>query len=80
VIASASIAFLAATAAAPFCFRFRTTLLIIFLVAQEVPVEALTIPLFFLVRDFTHMNTLGSLILPRIASRRRSRSRCRRGL
>ncbi|MFJ9869636.1 carbohydrate ABC transporter permease [Streptomyces sp. NPDC101165] len=67
VIVSAVIAFLAATAVARFRFRFRTTLLIIFLVAQTVPVEALTIPLFFLVRDFGRLNTLGSLLLPHIA-------------
>ncbi|MGW4277936.1 carbohydrate ABC transporter permease [Streptomyces seoulensis] len=67
VIASALIAFLAATAVTRFRFRFRTTLLIMFLVAQMVPVEALTIPLFFLMRDFGQLNTLGSLILPHIA-------------
>ncbi|GGZ06017.1 sugar ABC transporter permease [Streptomyces olivaceoviridis] len=67
VIASALIAFLAATAVTRFRFRFRTTLLIMFLVAQMVPVEALTIPLFFLMRDLGQLNTLGSLILPHIA-------------
>ncbi|MFI1762062.1 carbohydrate ABC transporter permease [Streptomyces sp. NPDC020800] len=67
VAASAVIAFLAATAVARFRFRFRTTLLIMFLVAQTVPVEALTIPLFFLMRDAGQLNTLGSLILPHIA-------------
>jgi N,N'-diacetylchitobiose transport system permease protein len=67
VIASALIAFLAATAVTRFRFRLRTTLLIMFLVAQMVPVEALTIPLFFLMRDFGQLNTLGSLILPHIA-------------
>jgi N,N'-diacetylchitobiose transport system permease protein len=67
VIASALIAFLAATAVTRFRFRFRTTLLIMFLVAQMVPVEALTIPLFFLIRDFGQLNTLGALVLPHIA-------------
>ncbi|WP_405453366.1 carbohydrate ABC transporter permease [Streptomyces achromogenes] len=67
VLASALIAFLAATAVTRFRFRFRTTLLIMFLVAQMVPVEALTIPLFFLMRDFGLLNTLGSLILPHVA-------------
>ncbi|MFF2211335.1 carbohydrate ABC transporter permease [Streptomyces antibioticus] len=67
VIASGLIAFLAATAVTRFRFRFRTTLLIMFLVAQMVPVEALTIPLFFLMRDAGQLNTLGSLILPHIA-------------
>lgn len=67
VLASALIAFLAATAVTRFRFRFRTTLLIMFLVAQMVPIEALTIPLFFLMRDVGQLNTLGSLILPHIA-------------
>ncbi|UFR00512.1 carbohydrate ABC transporter permease [Streptomyces sp. Go40/10] len=67
VIASALIAFLAATAVTRFRFRFRTTLLIMFLVAQMVPVEALTIPLFFLMRDLGQLNTVGSLILPHLA-------------
>ncbi|MFD4576511.1 carbohydrate ABC transporter permease [Streptomyces sp. NPDC058417] len=67
VLASALIAFLAATAVARFRFRFRTTLLIMFLIAQMVPVEALTIPLFFVMRDAGQLNTLGALILPHIA-------------
>lgn len=67
VIASGLIAFLAATAVTRFRFRFRTTLLIMFLVARMVPVEALTTPLFFLMRDAGRLNTLGSPILPRIA-------------
>jgi N,N'-diacetylchitobiose transport system permease protein len=67
VVLSALIAFLAATAVTRFKFRFRTTLLIMFLVAQMVPVEALTIPLFFQMRDFGLLNTLGALILPHLA-------------
>ncbi|GGT14683.1 hypothetical protein GCM10010254_39270 [Streptomyces chromofuscus] len=67
VIVSALIAFLAATAVTRFRFRFRTALLIMFLVARTVPVEALAIPLFFLMRDLGQLNTLGSLILPHIA-------------
>ncbi|MGW6583313.1 carbohydrate ABC transporter permease [Streptomyces globisporus] len=67
VILSALVAFLAATAVTRFRFKFRTTLLIMFLVAQMVPVEALAIPLFFLMRDFGQLNTLGSLILPHLA-------------
>ncbi|MFF7985482.1 carbohydrate ABC transporter permease [Streptomyces sp. NPDC007901] len=67
VVVSALVAFLAATAVTRFRFRFRTTLLIMFLVAQMVPVEALTIPLFFQMRGFGLLNTLGSLILPHIA-------------
>ncbi|GAB2780799.1 carbohydrate ABC transporter permease [Streptomyces daliensis] len=67
VLASALIAFLAATAVTRFRFRFRTTLLIMFLAAQMVPVEALTIPMFFLMRDFGALNSLVSLILPHLA-------------
>ncbi|MBB1242187.1 carbohydrate ABC transporter permease [Streptomyces durbertensis] len=67
VLASALIAFLAATAVTRFRFRFRTTLLIMFLVAQMVPIEALTIPMFFLMRDAGLLNTLGSLVLPHLA-------------
>ncbi|SCK56706.1 carbohydrate ABC transporter membrane protein 2, CUT1 family (TC 3.A.1.1.-) [Streptomyces sp. WMMB 714] len=67
VVASALIAFLAATAVARFRFRFRTTLLVLFLVAQMVPVEALTIPMFFLMRDAGVLNSLLSLVLPHLA-------------
>ena len=69
VAASGLVAFLAAVALTRFRFRFRTTVLVLFLVAQMVPVEALTIPLFFLVRDLgtavpgIGLNTLGSLML-----------------
>ncbi|NML48796.1 carbohydrate ABC transporter permease [Streptomyces sp. R302] len=67
VLASAAVAFLAATAVTRFRFRFRTTILVMFLAAQMVPVEALTIPLFFLMRDAGLLNTLGSLVLPHLA-------------
>lgn len=69
VVLSGLLAFLAAVAVTRFRFRFRTTMLILFLVAQMVPVEALTIPLFFLVRDLggavpgLGLNTLGSLMV-----------------
>ena len=69
VLASGLIAFLAAVALTRFKFRMRTTVLVLFLVAQMVPIEALTIPLFFLVRDIgaqvpgIGLNTLGSLML-----------------
>ena len=69
VVASGLVAFLAAVALTRFRFRFRTTVLVLFLVAQMVPIEALTIPLFFLVRDVggsvpaVGLNTLGSLML-----------------
>ncbi len=73
VVLSGIVAFLAAVAVTRFRFRFRTTVLIMFLVAQMVPVEALTIPLFFLVRDIgtavpgVGLNTLGSLVLVHLA-------------
>ncbi|GID53325.1 carbohydrate ABC transporter permease [Actinoplanes couchii] len=69
VAVSGLIAFLAAVALTRFRFRFRTTILVTFLIAQMVPIEALTIPLFFLVRDVggvvpgIGLNTLGSLML-----------------
>jgi N,N'-diacetylchitobiose transport system permease protein len=69
VVASGLVAFLAAVALTRFRFRFRTTVLVMFLVAQMVPIEALTIPLFFLIRDIgaqvpgVGLNTLGSLML-----------------
>ncbi|WP_055480618.1 carbohydrate ABC transporter permease [Sphaerimonospora mesophila] len=73
VVLSALVAFLAAVAVTRFSFRFRTTVLLMFLVAQMVPVEALTIPLFFLVRDIgtvvpgVGLNTLGALVLVHLA-------------
>ncbi|MFB4286409.1 carbohydrate ABC transporter permease [Nonomuraea sp. ATR24] len=67
VVLSALVAFLAAVAVTRFHFRFRTTVLIMFLIAQMVPVEALTIPLFFVVRDLGLLNTLGSLVLVHLA-------------
>ncbi|HEY0533165.1 MAG TPA: carbohydrate ABC transporter permease [Actinoplanes sp.] len=69
VVLSGLLAFLAAVAVTRFRFRFRATMLVLFLVAQMVPVEALTIPLFFLFRDLgatvpgIGLNTLGSLIV-----------------
>ena len=69
VVLSGLCAFLAAVALTRFRFRMRTTVLVLFLVAQMVPIEALTIPLFFLVRDLggqvpgLGLNTLGSLML-----------------
>jgi N,N'-diacetylchitobiose transport system permease protein len=67
------ISFLAAVALTRFQFRWRTTILVMFLVAQMVPVEALTVPLFFQIRDLGRsvpgvgLNTLGSLVLVQLA-------------
>ncbi|MBC7596926.1 MAG: carbohydrate ABC transporter permease [Kineosporiaceae bacterium] len=69
VVLSTSLAFLAAVALTRYDFQMRTKLLIVILVAQMVPIEALTIPLFFLLRNtgqvipLVGLNQLGSLVL-----------------
>jgi N,N'-diacetylchitobiose transport system permease protein len=73
VVLAAAIAFLAAVALTRYRFRWRGTILVLFLIAQMVPVEALTIPLFFEIRDLGRvvpgvgLNTLGSLVLVQLA-------------
>lgn len=73
VACSLLISFLAAVALTRFGFRGRTVLVVMLLVAQMVPVEALTIPLFFLMRSFGEvvpvfgLNQLGSLVLVHLA-------------
>ncbi len=63
------LSFLSAVALTRFRFRGRTVLLVMILVAQMIPVEALTIPLFFLMRSIGDtapafgLNELGSIIL-----------------
>ncbi len=65
--------FLAAVALSRFRFRGRTMMVVMLLVAQMIPVEALTIPLFFLMRSFgdvvpaVGLNQLGSLVLVHLA-------------
>ncbi|WP_414635777.1 carbohydrate ABC transporter permease [Actinophytocola sp.] len=67
------ISFLAAVALTRFGFRGRTVLVVMLLVAQMVPVEALTIPLFFLMRSLGDvapafgLNRLGALVLVHLA-------------
>ncbi|WP_253767896.1 carbohydrate ABC transporter permease [Goodfellowiella coeruleoviolacea] len=69
VVLSAGCAFLAATALTRFRFRLRGALLVALLVAQMIPVESLTIPLFFLIRNLGDavpplgLNQLGALVL-----------------
>ncbi len=69
VVLSTVLAFLAAVALTRYNFKMRTKLLIIILVAQMVPIEALTIPLFFLFKGFGSaipaigLNHLGSLVI-----------------
>jgi N,N'-diacetylchitobiose transport system permease protein len=73
VALSMVLSFLAAVALTRFRFRSRTVLLVMLLVAQMIPVEALTIPLFFLVRSVGDvvpafgLNELGSLVLVHLA-------------
>jgi len=73
VVLSLLLSFLAAVALTRFRFRGRTVLLVMLLVAQMVPVEALTIPLFFLMRSVGDvvpafgLNHLGSLMLVHLA-------------
>ena len=73
VALSLLMSFLAAVALTRFNFRGRTVLLVMLLTAQMVPIEALTIPLFFLMRSVGGvapafgLNELGSLVLVHLA-------------
>ncbi|MFD2471158.1 carbohydrate ABC transporter permease [Amycolatopsis silviterrae] len=73
VLLSLLLSFLSAVALTRFRFRGRGMLLVMVLVAQMVPVEALTIPLFFLMRSVGDavpafgLNELGSLMLVHLA-------------
>ncbi|UOX90099.1 carbohydrate ABC transporter permease [Amycolatopsis sp. FBCC-B4732] len=73
VVLSLLLSFLSAVALTRFSFKGRTVLLVMTLVAQMVPVEALTIPLFFLMRQIGGvvpafgLNELGSLVLVHLA-------------
>lgn len=67
------LSFLSAVALTRFRFKGRTVLLVMLLVAQMVPIEALTIPLFFLMRSVGEvvpafgLDELGSLVLVHLA-------------
>lgn len=63
VVASAVLSLLASVAVARFRFKFRTGVLLMILVVQMVPMEALVIPLFVQVRDLQLLNTLLGLII-----------------
>jgi N,N'-diacetylchitobiose transport system permease protein len=67
VLASAIVALLASVAVARFKFRFRTAMLLMILVVQMVPLEALVIPLFVQVRDLGLLNTLLGLMVVYVA-------------
>ncbi|MFI6498500.1 carbohydrate ABC transporter permease [Nonomuraea typhae] len=63
IVIGAVFALLAATAVARFRFRFRTSFLILLLIVQMVPSEALLIPLFLNVRQMGLYNELLGLIV-----------------
>ncbi len=67
VLASGLLALLAAIAVGRFNFRLRTTVLVMILVAQMVPLEALVIPLFLQARNLQLLNTLLGLIVVYVA-------------
>ncbi|MBX6767819.1 MAG: carbohydrate ABC transporter permease, partial [Actinomadura rubrobrunea] len=67
VLVSSLLALLAATAVARFRFRFRTTFLIMLLVVQMVPIEALVIPLFLDLKRLYMLNSLAGLLVVYIA-------------
>ncbi|MFI0368337.1 carbohydrate ABC transporter permease [Actinomadura sp. 1N219] len=63
VVASSLLALLAAVAVARFRFRFRTTFLIMLLIVQMVPLEALVIPLFLDLKQLDLLNSLSGLVI-----------------
>ncbi|PZG56741.1 sugar ABC transporter permease [Spongiactinospora gelatinilytica] len=66
VLVGAVFALLAATAVARFRFRFRTSFLVLLLIVQMVPAEALLIPLFLMVRRLGMYDQLIGLIVVNI--------------
>lgn len=67
VLVSAVLALLASVAVARFRFRLRTQILLMILVVQMVPLEALVIPLFVQVRNLQLLETLLGLIVVYVA-------------
>lgn len=67
VVVSAFAALLAATAVARFRFRGKTTVLVMLLVVQMIPSEALVIPLFLMVRRAGLWDTLPGVLLVYVA-------------
>lgn len=63
VLVSGVLAVLAATAVARFTFRFRTIFLVMLLVVQMVPAEALVLPLFLDLRRLGMINSLAGLVV-----------------
>ncbi|MEV4666336.1 carbohydrate ABC transporter permease [Microbacterium sp. LWO12-1.2] len=67
VLVSALVCLLAAVAVARFRFKFRTTVLMMILVVQMVPLEALVIPLFLQVKTLGLLNSILGLMVVYIA-------------
>ncbi len=67
ILAAGVLALFAAVAVARFRFTFRTSVLIMILIVQMVPLEALVIPLFLQMRDYEMLNSLLGLTIVYIA-------------
>lgn len=67
IVLSGLLALFAAVAVARFTFRFRTSVLVMVLIVQMVPLEALVIPLFLQMRDYELLNSLLGLSIVYIA-------------
>jgi N,N'-diacetylchitobiose transport system permease protein len=67
VLISSVLALLASVAVARFRFRMRTQILMLVLIVQMVPLEALVIPLFVQVRDLQLLETLIGLVVVYVA-------------
>ena len=67
VVVSSVLALLASVAVARFRFKMRTQILMMVLIVQMVPLEALVIPLFVQVRDLQLLNTLIGLVVVYVA-------------
>ncbi|WP_119289933.1 carbohydrate ABC transporter permease [Streptomyces sp. YIM 130001] len=67
ILAAAVLSLFAAIAVARFKFRLRTSVLIMVLIVQMVPLEALVIPLFLQMRDYDLLNSLLGLTVVYIA-------------
>ncbi len=67
VLISSLVALLAAVAVARFRFRFRTAIMMMILIAQMIPLEALVIPLFLQARSLQMLNSLLGLSIVYLA-------------
>ncbi len=67
VLISGVVALLASVAVARFTFRFRTAVLVMVLVVQMVPLEALVIPLFLQAKSLALLNHLAGLVIVYVA-------------